>query len=53
MKSNINSKTWLRSTNKAERDAQAAIRNVQQSAVSGENLFDVLMEACKCCSLGN
>ena len=36
----------------AEEAAQAALQRVQQSAVSGENLFEVLMEACKCCSLG-
>jgi len=36
----------------AEQDAQAALRHVQESAVSGGNLFDVLMEASKCCSLG-
>ena len=32
--------------------AQQAIDNVQRAAVSGENIFDVLMEACKWCSLG-
>ena len=32
--------------------AQQAIDNVQHAAVSGENIFDVLMEACKWCSLG-
>ncbi|MGB0179032.1 MAG: methylmalonyl-CoA mutase family protein [Flavobacteriales bacterium] len=29
-----------------------AISEVQRAAVSGENIFDVLMEACKWCSLG-
>ena len=35
-------------------DTQAgeAITEVQRAAVSGENIFDVLMEACKWCSLG-
>ena len=35
-------------------DTQAgeAITAVQRAAVSGENIFDVLMEACKWCSLG-
>ena len=35
-------------------DTQAgdAISEVQRAAVSGENIFDVLMEACKWCSLG-
>lgn len=32
--------------------AQQAIDNVQRAAISGENIFDVLMEACKWCSLG-
>ena len=32
--------------------AHQAIDNVQRAAVSGENIFDVLMEACKWCSLG-
>ena len=35
-------------------DTQAgeAISEVQRAAVTGENIFDVLMEACKWCSLG-
>ena len=32
--------------------ATDALRKVQEAAVSGENMFDVLMEACKWCSLG-
>ena len=32
--------------------ATDALRKVQEAAVSGENVFDVLMEACKWCSLG-
>jgi methylmalonyl-CoA mutase len=32
--------------------AGEAISEVQRAAVSGENIFDVLMEACKWCSLG-
>ena len=32
--------------------ATDALRKVQDAAVSGENMFDVLMEACKWCSLG-
>ena len=32
--------------------AANAIQHVQDAAVAGENIFDVLMEACKWCSLG-
>ena len=32
--------------------AGEAIAEVQRAAVSGDNIFDVLMEACKWCSLG-
>ena len=32
--------------------ATDALRHVQEAAVSGENIFDVLMDACKWCSLG-
>ena len=36
----------------AAEKAADAIRQVQDAAVAGENMFDVLMEACKWCSLG-
>jgi methylmalonyl-CoA mutase len=36
----------------SETKAGKAISEVQRAAVSGDNIFDVLMEACKCCSLG-
>ena len=32
--------------------ASEALSQVQRAAVTGENIFDVLMEACKWCSLG-
>ena len=32
--------------------APEALKHVQDAAVTGENIFDVLMEACKWCSLG-
>ena len=32
--------------------ATDALKQVQDAAVTGENIFDVLMEACKWCSLG-
>ena len=32
--------------------ATDALKRVQDAAVTGENIFDVLMEACKWCSLG-
>jgi methylmalonyl-CoA mutase len=35
----------------AEQSA-AAIERVQQAAVTGANIFEELLEACKCCSLG-
>ena len=36
----------------SDTQASEAISEVQRAAVSGENIFDVLMEACKWCSLG-
>ena len=36
----------------SETKAGEAISEVQRAAMSGENIFDVLMEACKWCSLG-
>ena len=33
-------------------EAAKAIRDLQQAAVKNENMFAVLMEACKYCSLG-
>ena len=36
----------------SETKAGEAIAEVQRAAMSGENIFDVLMEACKWCSLG-
>jgi len=36
----------------SETKAGKAISEVQRAAVSGDNIFDVLMEACKWCSLG-
>ena len=33
-------------------EAAKAIRDLQQAAVRNENMFAVLMEACKYCSLG-
>ncbi len=38
--------------NMSDTQAGDAISEVQRAAVSGENIFDVLMEACKWCSLG-
>ena len=32
--------------------ASQALADVQNAAVSGDNIFDVLMDACKWCSLG-
>jgi methylmalonyl-CoA mutase len=32
--------------------ATDSLQQVQAAAVAGENIFDVLMEACKWCSLG-
>ena len=36
----------------SETKAGEAISEVQRAAMSGEDIFDVLMEACKWCSLG-
>ncbi len=33
-------------------DAKKALKNLQQTALSGKNIFHELMEATKCCSLG-
>ena len=32
--------------------AEAALKNLQKSAVTGDNIFEQLMEVCKICSLG-
>jgi methylmalonyl-CoA mutase len=32
--------------------SDAALKNLQKSAVAGENIFEQLMEVCKICSLG-
>ena len=37
---------------RASEKAAEALQQVQDAAVAGENIFDVLMEACKWCSLG-
>ena len=33
--------------------ASEALSQMQRAAITGENIFDVLMEACKWCSLAN
>jgi methylmalonyl-CoA mutase len=32
--------------------SKKALQSVKEAAVAGDNIFDVLMEACKWCSLG-
>lgn len=32
--------------------APALLKQLQQTAIAGENIFETLMEVCKCCSLG-
>ena len=34
------------------KDAKASLQQIQNAAVNQENIFEVLMEACKHCSLG-
>ncbi len=45
--------TTLQNLHKAKEDkAEAALEEIRQAAINNENLFDVLMEATKVCSLG-
>jgi methylmalonyl-CoA mutase len=45
--------TMLESLHQARAEQSAAVlKQLQAAAVKNENMFDVLMEATKCCSLG-